>query len=652
METFLSSSALISNARSTYLARSYVMPKSLNDYIDPKSPFSCLNTVIVAYSAKDIYPKKDSRYTANATSATESKLDNNSFSLGDVYDDREEEFDSFEEWLEGYVFKDTDLDNENVDYKKLASEYETTVTRLLTEKTVLFKQVDAARQIESNDRGEMASIDKRLNEIDNTLKITDGTVTEDMKIALYVEQANITRTREEVYTAMLARIAEIKQTQELISEINKALNQIKRPRIPYTNSAMLIAKNKYDRDLRDFQKTKASKNDNNIDNKRITVTSELHQVFHDYCPNRWEQYTQSYANASEYEVLFDEVDKSFTPLYYMELKQDESEMYSKIAYMGIQAHKIQSTVSDVQSVTHYSLSRANVIEKQLYTDSTEIIKINEPLLAKASDHNVFFIKRDLADVFNEHLENPLEVEVYTIASVISFLKSGHHATASNLTNTIKKLLVSMNSNLPSDDATIDKLFSYSTYHGFHAASVRLFTAQLLFESSRGNMNLAIQRRLYPAAPGSVAYVTAMIFLKSLSRAKFFTFIERDVEFSDLVSKYNVWIQKTHLAAPYAMYMYNKNAVEDLLFKSEFNEWMPYIAAMPSIMPTSSLRMSVALQRESDRSASNDIIGPIIAQAFGTGIASAATRSIRDSIDTGSLNIGIKGTRGNAKLLTG
>lgn len=320
------------------------------------------------------------------------------------------------------------------------------------------------------------------------------------------------------------------------------------------------------------------------------------------------------------------------------LKKHDCGPYAELAFALLQSMKVRTPGATTRQKMHFGCARAAIVRLGLYIDSKEIVRIPGLMHPDTPELTEFYASQELVDMALKLLIDPEEIDIYLICALISFLKSGHHATAAGMPATTGSVIGAMGVTIARDEATIKMLAPYSTYFGFHPGSTRLFYAINLDKAAKGELSYAISRRLFVTSPGNVSIVTAMIFLRALARAKFFDVIHRSTEFASLEVSFENWIKTAKYASVYSQYLYGRTVAEDTAFKSSFASWMPYCAAIPTVMPTGSLKFSAALSRDSAAAASNDIIGPMFATAFGTGIASAASRSVRAAIESGTLKL--------------
>jgi len=313
--------------------------------------------------------------------------------------------------------------------------------------------------------------------------------------------------------------------------------------------------------------------------------------------------------------------------------------YAYYAFACLQSLKVATPGVDSKAKAMFGCSRSRVVRQNFQHGNVEVNAIDGRLVYARKVKEDPVVKEAVCALVEKMLADPIEVDIYHCGSVASFMKAGHHATAAGLAHTVVKLLQSMTVVLNVDIAVVSKLIPYGSYYGFHCASIILVFSFLADKAQRDDLSFAISRRLYVSPPGTVGFNVAMIFLCALDRAQFFHTINRKAEFDDLLIEYDKWYQKAPQYAPYALYMYGITLPEDTTFRNKMSTWLGYCAALPEVMPTSTLRFSAALARESAAAASNDIIGPILANSYGTAIATSATRSMREIMDKKVLRIG-------------
>jgi len=332
--------------------------------------------------------------------------------------------------------------------------------------------------------------------------------------------------------------------------------------------------------------------------------------------------------------LKDRIRSSFSVVVY-DVQRVENEFtptFAMWAYAMLQSRKMNGLTPDNESIAYYSACRASVAHYNLYIDSREYHYSTGPPVPNTAAVPDYFVEADLAMLIYSLIARPLVVDAVMIASVVSYLKSNHHATANNLANTLSKMIRSLDPAQDLSIARMNKLITYGTYHGTHAASTRIFYSRLLTFVTNGQLSFSISRRLFPIPPGSVAFSTSMLYFLALERAKFFMMIGKQQEFEDLKAIAAVWNASRYARAGYSQYLYGVSMPEDRIFAERVSTFMVYAASIDDVMPKSTLRASVAMKREAAAAASNDIIGPMLATAYGTSIASVAVKSMRSKVE--------------------
>jgi hypothetical protein len=216
-----------------------------------------------------------------------------------------------------------------------------------------------------------------------------------------------------------------------------------------------------------------------------------------------------------------------------------------------------------------------------------------------------------------YFEKPEFSKIAVACSIISFMKSGHHATTANLDNTLSKLCASIGLTVTRQEA--QKYIVPVIYYASHPADVRLTLYVLKLWGLRGKMTSSVLLRLNPAPPGCASFYNVEIFADTLNRSKFFDVTKR-------LESYNLFKKGMHqlreiapFAAPYAHYLYGVTKNIPATLREQVSTMFPYVEGYKNIAPNSSLNLSPALLKAGAASANIDFISPLIVEGYFAGL---------------------------------
>lgn len=201
----------------------------------------------------------------------------------------------------------------------------------------------------------------------------------------------------------------------------------------------------------------------------------------------------------------------------------------------------------------------------------------------------------------------------TYCSAISFLKSGHHATAFNLPNTMSKLAGALGQALTPEEAV--PWVRCAVYHGAHVGSMRLIIAHAWMAHQSGNITGAVAYRLHPTPPLFAAYINLSLFVESLAMIRFFEFMGKNddlVRFRGAIARMK---SVMHFCAPYSNYLYGSTLADPTNDKQIAAEFASLAIALNAAIPNSSLGLSPSLAKLAANAANVNVGAHLQVEAF-------------------------------------
>jgi hypothetical protein len=196
---------------------------------------------------------------------------------------------------------------------------------------------------------------------------------------------------------------------------------------------------------------------------------------------------------------------------------------------------------------------------------------------------------------------------------ISYMKSGHHATANNIGHTLTKLLDAIDE--PHDVSDLPERLAYGTYYGTKPADQRAVALFLRTKYSRNDLSFAIGRRITPHGPGTVSMFLLNMVMDQLEHVNFFDFLKRNDQYTHFKGVFNQYAKTSHLEAPYALFFYGTGKAESVEMKQAVAPMYAYAAAIGAAMPHSTIGDSVSLRRDASASANNSITARLEVESF-------------------------------------
>jgi hypothetical protein len=303
-----------------------------------------------------------------------------------------------------------------------------------------------------------------------------------------------------------------------------------------------------------------------------------------------------------------------TPLL---LKEGMQAVFGEFLIYFISLKQIVPTVPE--RAREFAMSRMLIVRHGLFIDSKEVsdLHVKSALEIPATE----------LQEFESQYSAPERYYACMYASVISFLKSGHHATAANLDNTVMRVLGALGININLDMAR--NLIPTAVYNGPHVGSMRLQYAYLLYKNATEKVTNAIAYRLHPNPPGAAPYCNLEIFIDALNAAKFFDFLDRNAEYNTFKSLMREIRRTMYYAAPYSNYLFGKSVEDPSNIKSEAAKMASYATAIQGVLPGTTLLLSPSLMKLAQLQGVNDISSNLLVNAYVTGF----TRYFKHTIES-------------------
>jgi len=217
--------------------------------------------------------------------------------------------------------------------------------------------------------------------------------------------------------------------------------------------------------------------------------------------------------------------------------------------------------------------------------------------------------------FQDSYAEPTPYYVDFIIGVLSYLKSGHHATSANIVNMATKVYGALGYSFTPE--IVRQRIRASLYHGGHPGSIRMQLLYIHYRNRTEPLSNAILLRLNTNPPLSMPFLNLALYIEGLAKVQFFRnfgpalFLNIN-QFRDNIGT----VQKLkHYAAPYANYLYGKTATIPSIVIEQILLFAPLARALTILLPNSSLNMSASLRKLILQAASIDIGSDITVQAY-------------------------------------
>jgi len=265
--------------------------------------------------------------------------------------------------------------------------------------------------------------------------------------------------------------------------------------------------------------------------------------------------------------------------------------------------KIRNTSSE--ALCDFAATRMNTINHELSGQCTEVHNYLGEIWGAIS------LPKSL-DLFDA-VSNDIVGQVQHATAHISYMKSGHHATANNLGHTFTRLLDAIDH--PYDVSEIPQRLAFGTYYGTKPADQRAVALFLRAKYSRNELSFAIGRRITPHGPGTVSMFLLNMVIQQLNEVDFFQFMGREDAYAHFKGMYASYAKTSYLEVPYANFFYGASKAESVDLKQAVGPMFAYAAAIGAAMPHSSIGDSVSLKREASAAASNSITAKLEVESF-------------------------------------
>jgi hypothetical protein len=269
----------------------------------------------------------------------------------------------------------------------------------------------------------------------------------------------------------------------------------------------------------------------------------------------------------------------------------------------------------------FAMARLHVTLNKQYIDSTEVQIMKNVHIAYPNEN--------LISVFHDSFSRPEIWQLLEHAIAISFLRSGHHATAYNMYNVLLRILGSLNQTVTND--FVQAYLRAYVYHGGHVGSTRVQILQSWAKASTNNFIGSIAYRLHPAPPMFATYTNLELYIDQLNLIGFFEYMNKQAEYTLFKSAMNAIKKKMHFAAPYSNYLYGRTEADPTAEKAIAIKVAAYATAIAAVMPNSSLLESPALQKLVTQTSDNTISANLLIEAYVTAYRSFHRRIVEQRL---------------------
>lgn len=271
----------------------------------------------------------------------------------------------------------------------------------------------------------------------------------------------------------------------------------------------------------------------------------------------------------------------------------------------------------------FSMGRLHVAVQRQYYDSTEIIL--------AEDFKYDHPNESIIKAFFDSFNKPEIWRLLEHAIAISFLRSGHHATAYNMYNILSRIFGSLGINVNMD--FIQAYLRSYVYHGGHVGSTRVQILQSWAKASTNEFIGSIAYRLHPAPPMFATYTNLELYVDQLATIGFFEYMNKTSEYEAFKSAMASIKKKMHFAAPYSEYLYGQSVADPVAEKSIAIRVAAYATAIAAVMPNSTLLDSPALQKLVAQTSDNTISANLLIEAYVTAYRSFHRRIVERRLES-------------------
>ena len=250
-------------------------------------------------------------------------------------------------------------------------------------------------------------------------------------------------------------------------------------------------------------------------------------------------------------------------------------------------------------------ARMNIINHELHGECCEVVKYSGEVWGALSIPK--------STVLFDAVSSDIVGQLQHATAHISFMKSGHHATANNVANTLSKLCDAIGQE--NDASDLPERLAYGTYFGTKPADQRAVALFLRAKYARNELSFAIGRRITPHGPGTVSMFLLDMVMDQLHDVNFFKYLDRMEQYTHFKGVFTQYAKTAHLEVPYARFFYGGAKSESVSMKQSVAPMFAYAAAIGIAMPTSTIGNSVALAREAAASNSNSMTAKLEVESF-------------------------------------
>jgi hypothetical protein len=250
---------------------------------------------------------------------------------------------------------------------------------------------------------------------------------------------------------------------------------------------------------------------------------------------------------------------------------------------------------------------------------TRVLLVRHALLTGSTERQHMNMNRAITmssaaiDYFYLNFKKPETIYSCMYLSAISFLKSGHHATALNIDKWLEKILGSLG--IQADASKCQRLINSSVYWGTHPANMLYLVTFMYHRAKQEKITGALAYRMRPVPPTFAAYCNLELYIDALNATGFFDLM--DIKNKYVEFKVNLKIIKTnmHLSSPYAHYLYGETRDDPSSSKSAVAAFGAYAVAIDAVLPNGTLNLSPALRKLAENEGKNSINAKIQVDAF-------------------------------------
>jgi hypothetical protein len=216
-------------------------------------------------------------------------------------------------------------------------------------------------------------------------------------------------------------------------------------------------------------------------------------------------------------------------------------------------------------------------------------------------------------------------------SIISYLRSGHHASAGNLPRIAQKIYSALGFVL--DLEAIRNRLRLSVYHGVHVGSIRMQLAYWRNRTIINPLSNAISYRLVTDPPTFMAICNLERFTDTLASIGFFRMLESSmpVTYADFKEAMRHIHRVKHYACPYSLYLYGKYIEPPNEEINTVKKLAPYAAAIANVLPNSTLLSSLSLNKMSEMASVNALGATLQVDAFVTAFRQYGRRMVEQQM---------------------